>query len=152
MIHGDFRADNLFFEADGSVAAVDFQLIGTGRGAYDLAYFVTQSITSEDAAGTSGPCSTAGSPPWSAAGVPGGRPGHGLGRLPGGGPVLPRLPRRGLAGHGRQRPPPAGLATHDARAVRPGGGRARPRRAPLTPGGSDGRWPTLATRNPQASL
>ena len=49
MIHGDFRADNLFFEADGSVAAVDFQLIGTGRGAYDLAYFVTQSITSEDA-------------------------------------------------------------------------------------------------------
>jgi hypothetical protein len=49
MIHGDFRADNLFFEADGSVAAVDFQLIGTGRGAYDLAYFVTQSITAEDA-------------------------------------------------------------------------------------------------------
>jgi hypothetical protein len=49
MIHGDFRADNLFFEPDGSVAAVDFQLIGTGRGAYDLAYFVTQSITSEDA-------------------------------------------------------------------------------------------------------
>jgi hypothetical protein len=49
MIHGDYRADNLFFEADGSVAAVDFQLIGTGRGAYDLAYFLTQSITSEDA-------------------------------------------------------------------------------------------------------
>jgi hypothetical protein len=49
MTHGDFRADNLFFEADGSVAAVDFQLIGTGRAAYDLAYFVTQSITSEDA-------------------------------------------------------------------------------------------------------
>jgi aminoglycoside/choline kinase family phosphotransferase len=49
MTHGDFRADNLFFEPDGSVAAVDFQLIGTGRGAYDLAYFVTQSITSEDA-------------------------------------------------------------------------------------------------------
>ena len=44
MVHGDFRADNLFFEDDGSVAAVDFQLIGTGRGAYDLAYFITQSI------------------------------------------------------------------------------------------------------------
>ena len=44
MIHGDFRADNLFFEPDGSVAAVDFQLIGTGHGAYDLAYFITQSI------------------------------------------------------------------------------------------------------------
>jgi aminoglycoside phosphotransferase (APT) family kinase protein len=49
MIHGDFRADNLFFQPDGSVAAVDFQLIGTGRGAYDLAYFVTQSITGADA-------------------------------------------------------------------------------------------------------
>ncbi len=44
MIHGDYRADNLFFEADGTVAALDFQLIGTGRGAYDLAYFVTQSL------------------------------------------------------------------------------------------------------------
>ena len=65
MIHGDFRADNLFFEADGSVAAVDFQLIGTGRGAYDLAYFVTQSIDRRGRlASTSGPCSTAGSPPW----------------------------------------------------------------------------------------
>ena len=44
MYHGDFRADNLFFADDGSVAAVDFQLVGTGRGAYDLAYFVTQSL------------------------------------------------------------------------------------------------------------
>lgn len=50
MIHGDFRADNLFFDDDGSVAAVDFQLIGTGRGAYDLAYFITQSIGPADAA------------------------------------------------------------------------------------------------------
>jgi hypothetical protein len=44
MIHGDFRADNLVFGDDGSVAAFDFQLIGTGSGAYDLAYFVTQSL------------------------------------------------------------------------------------------------------------
>lgn len=50
MIHGDYRADNLFFEADGSVAAVDFQLVGTGRAAYDLAYFITQSIGPADAA------------------------------------------------------------------------------------------------------
>ncbi len=49
MIHGDYRADNLFFEGDGSVAAVDFQLIGTGRGAYDLAYFITQSLAPSDA-------------------------------------------------------------------------------------------------------
>jgi hypothetical protein len=44
MIHGDFRADNLVFAPDGSVAAFDFQLIGTGSGAYDLAYFLTQSL------------------------------------------------------------------------------------------------------------
>ena len=51
MIHGDYRADNLFFDDDdGQVATVDFQLIGTGHGAYDLAYFVTQSLTSADAA------------------------------------------------------------------------------------------------------
>ncbi len=49
MIHGDYRADNLFFDEDGSVAAVDFQLIGTGRGAYDLAYFLTQSLDPADA-------------------------------------------------------------------------------------------------------
>ena len=28
---------------------IDFQLIGTGIGAYDLAYFITQSITADDA-------------------------------------------------------------------------------------------------------
>jgi hypothetical protein len=49
MVHGDWRADNLLFEPDGSVAALDFQLIGTGRGTYDLAYFITQSLDSADA-------------------------------------------------------------------------------------------------------
>jgi aminoglycoside phosphotransferase (APT) family kinase protein len=44
VIHGDYRADNLVFCPDGSVAAFDFQLIGTGSGSYDLAYFVTQSL------------------------------------------------------------------------------------------------------------
>lgn len=44
MIHGDYRADNLLFAADGSVVLLDFQLIGTGSAAYDLAYFVTQSL------------------------------------------------------------------------------------------------------------
>ena len=32
MCHGDWRADNLLFEPDGSVAALDFQLIATGQG------------------------------------------------------------------------------------------------------------------------
>lgn len=44
VIHGDYRADNLLFDDDGTVAAVDFQLIGTGNGAYDLAYCLTQSL------------------------------------------------------------------------------------------------------------
>jgi aminoglycoside phosphotransferase (APT) family kinase protein len=47
--HGDFRADNMLFAPDGSVVLLDFQLIGTGSGAYDLAYFITQSLRSEDA-------------------------------------------------------------------------------------------------------
>jgi aminoglycoside/choline kinase family phosphotransferase len=50
MIHGDYRADNLVFADDGAVAAFDFQLIGTGSGSYDLAYFVTQSLEVDVAA------------------------------------------------------------------------------------------------------
>jgi hypothetical protein len=47
MIHGDFRADNILFDAHNDVALLDFQLIGSGSGAYDLAYFVTQSLDVE---------------------------------------------------------------------------------------------------------
>jgi hypothetical protein len=47
MTHGDFRADNILFDADGSIALLDYQLIGSGSGAYDLAYFVTQSVDTE---------------------------------------------------------------------------------------------------------
>jgi hypothetical protein len=50
MIHGDFRADNLLFAPDGSLAIVDFQLTGRGSGAYDLGYFVTQSLEVDVAA------------------------------------------------------------------------------------------------------
>lgn len=50
MIHGDYRGDNILFEADGSVVLLDFQLIGTGSGAYDLAYMVTQSLNPDVAA------------------------------------------------------------------------------------------------------
>lgn len=50
LSHGDYRADNILFGPDGEVALLDFQLIGTGRGAYDLAYFVTQSLDAEVAA------------------------------------------------------------------------------------------------------
>jgi hypothetical protein len=50
VFHGDYRADNILFAADGSVVLLDFQLIGTGSGAYDLAYFITQSLSPEVAA------------------------------------------------------------------------------------------------------
>ncbi|MEY2418348.1 MAG: hypothetical protein QOG90_1028, partial [Actinomycetota bacterium] len=50
MLHGDYRGDNILFDADDSVVLLDFQLIGTASGAYDLAYFVTQTIDAEVAA------------------------------------------------------------------------------------------------------
>jgi hypothetical protein len=50
VVHGDFRADNMLFADDGSIVLLDFQLIGSGSGAYDLAYFVTQSLDAEVAA------------------------------------------------------------------------------------------------------
>ena len=50
LIHGDYRADNILFDADGGVVLLDFQLTGVGSAAYDLAYFVTQSLAPEVAA------------------------------------------------------------------------------------------------------
>lgn len=50
LTHGDYRADNILFGDDGSLALLDFQLIGVGSGAYDLAYFVTQSLDAAVAA------------------------------------------------------------------------------------------------------
>ncbi len=44
MTHGDYRGDNILFDDDDAVVLLDFQLIGTGSGAYDLAYLVTQSL------------------------------------------------------------------------------------------------------------
>lgn len=48
--HGDFRLDNLFFRTHDhhpEVTVVDWQICFRGRGAYDLAYFVSQSLTTE---------------------------------------------------------------------------------------------------------
>jgi Ser/Thr protein kinase RdoA (MazF antagonist) len=47
MIHGDYRGDNILFDHDDSVVLLDFQLIGSGVGAYDLAYLVTQSLEAD---------------------------------------------------------------------------------------------------------
>lgn len=51
LSHGDFRIDNLFFNDEtGDLAVCDWQLVDRSRGARDLAYFMTQSLTSADRA------------------------------------------------------------------------------------------------------
>ena len=51
LIHGDARADNLFFGDVGggapSVRAIDWQAVRRGRGAYDLAYFMATSLSAD---------------------------------------------------------------------------------------------------------
>lgn len=46
LLHGDVRADNAFFDADG-MKLIDWQAIRVGRGAYDLAYFISTSLSDE---------------------------------------------------------------------------------------------------------
>ncbi len=47
FVHGDYRADNMLFDPDtGELVLLDFQLGGLAVGSYDLAYFITQSVTS----------------------------------------------------------------------------------------------------------
>ena len=50
MCHGDYRADNILFDADDKAVLLDFQLTGQGSGSYDLAYMITQSLAPEVAA------------------------------------------------------------------------------------------------------
>lgn len=60
LVHGDYRLDNLFFSGGGAdsdggpdseasaVTAIDWQVCAKGPCAYDLGYFMTQSLTVED--------------------------------------------------------------------------------------------------------
>ena len=51
IVHGDYRLDNLFFRRheDGpEVIAIDWQICVRTVGAYDLGYFLSQSLTIED--------------------------------------------------------------------------------------------------------
>lgn len=50
ICHGDYRADNIFFDRDDQVVLLDFQLTSLGSAAYDVAYFVTQSLLPDVAA------------------------------------------------------------------------------------------------------
>jgi hypothetical protein len=47
LVHGDYRADNLFFGGPGgeALAAVDWQVSSRGGGAFDLAYFLSGNVT-----------------------------------------------------------------------------------------------------------
>ena len=49
LAHLDLRLDNLLFSPDGTmVTVIDWQGVGVGPGSWDLAYFVSQSLTVED--------------------------------------------------------------------------------------------------------
>lgn len=47
LMHFDYRADNLFFEDDGTVVVIDWQSISKGGGAADAAYFLSQNLPVE---------------------------------------------------------------------------------------------------------
>ncbi|UXA19641.1 ecdysteroid 22-kinase family protein [Mycobacterium sp. SMC-4] len=46
LLHGDIRADNLFFDGD-RLKVVDFQFAATGSGIADIAYLVSQGLRTE---------------------------------------------------------------------------------------------------------
>ena len=51
FLHGDFRADNLFFDVasrERPVAVIDWQLCCRGRAAFDVAYLICQSVRVEE--------------------------------------------------------------------------------------------------------
>lgn len=51
LLHGDWRTDNMFFDDDGDMVIFDFQITAIGNGAYDLAYFLSQSLERSTRAG-----------------------------------------------------------------------------------------------------
>jgi len=54
LCHEDWRADNMFFDADDQVVMIDPQIAGVCNGAFDLAYFISQSTEREMLAGRHG--------------------------------------------------------------------------------------------------
>jgi aminoglycoside phosphotransferase (APT) family kinase protein len=48
LVHFDYRADNLMFDTDGSVAVIDWQTISQGGGAEDVGYLLSQNLTVAD--------------------------------------------------------------------------------------------------------
>nr|WP_232542212.1 ecdysteroid 22-kinase family protein [Nocardia bovistercoris] len=50
LVHGDIRADNMFFDGD-DLKIVDFQMAARGAGAVDVAYLLSQGLTTADRSG-----------------------------------------------------------------------------------------------------
>ncbi len=50
LLHGDIRADNMFFDGD-SLKIVDFQFASRGAGATDVAYLISQGLPTEERRG-----------------------------------------------------------------------------------------------------
>jgi hypothetical protein len=48
LVHFDFRADNLFFDDDGSLVVIDWQTISEGGAVADIGYFLSQNLSTED--------------------------------------------------------------------------------------------------------
>ena len=48
FLHGDLRLDNIFFDPQRGVKLIDWQAVRAGRGACDLAYFLSTSLPVED--------------------------------------------------------------------------------------------------------
>jgi hypothetical protein len=48
LLHGDFKPSNIFFKANGSVVAIDYQWSGLGNGVADVAYLLVGGVCYED--------------------------------------------------------------------------------------------------------
>jgi hypothetical protein len=44
LCHQDWRADNMFLDDDGEIVMIDPQIAGVANGAYDIGYFISQSM------------------------------------------------------------------------------------------------------------
>lgn len=47
FVHGDWRADNVFYGEGDDITMIDFQISGFGCGIYDVGYFLGQSVDSD---------------------------------------------------------------------------------------------------------
>jgi aminoglycoside/choline kinase family phosphotransferase len=51
IVHGDYRYDNMFFDTNErglQIRVVDWQITSKGRGAYDIGYFMSQSVDPDE--------------------------------------------------------------------------------------------------------